>query len=89
MKIKDAVDIMGRSRHTGIIVKCLKHEDGLMYKRLYIEYCKICKDKDIIPLAYSSMYGVIRLAVARGIVRRERIVIPGKKGGATRVWMVR
>ncbi|MCK4329769.1 hypothetical protein KAX02_07990 [candidate division WOR-3 bacterium] len=89
MKIKEAIDIIGRSRHEYIMIKCLKHENGLTYKELYVEYCKICKKDNITPLVYTSMYGVIRLAVARDIVIRERIVIPGKRGSQTCIWLVR
>ena len=84
MLIKEAIDIIGRSRHGHIMIKCLKYKDGLTYKELYVEYCKICKKEDIMPLALSSLYGVIRLAVARGTIRRA-----GKRGSLTRLWLVR
>lgn len=84
MLIKEAIDIIGRSRHEYIMIKCLKDKDGLTYKELYVEYCKICKKEDIMPLALSSLYGVIRLAVARGTVRRS-----GKRGSQRRLWLVR
>lgn len=89
MLIKEAINIIGRSRHEYIIIKCLKHDGGLTYKELYVEYCKMCKKEDIMPLALSSLYGIIRLAVARGTIRRERIVIPGKRGSQTCIWLVR
>ena len=88
MLIKEVIDRIGRSRHRYIIIKCLKYKDGLMYKELYVEYCKMCEKEDIMPLALSSLYVVISLAVARGNIRRERIIIPGKRGSLTRLWLV-
>lgn len=58
MIIKEAIDRMGRSRHGAIVIKCLKHKDGLTYKDLYAEYCKMCEKEDIMPLALSSLYGI-------------------------------
>ena len=87
MKIKEAIDRMGRSRHNAIVIKCLKYKDGLTYKELYLEYCKMCEKEDITPIPYTSLHGTIRSLVAKGTVRRERIIIPGK-GSATRLWLV-
>ena len=84
MLIKEAIDRIGRSRHEYITIKCLKYKDGLTYKELYVEYYKKCKKDNITPLVYASMYGVIRLAVARGTIRRA-----GKRGSLTRLWLVR
>ena len=86
MKIKEAIDRMGHSRHNAIIIKCLKHEIGLTYKELYPEYCKICKKEDIIPLCYDSMYSTIRSLVSKGSVRIERVIMDG--GVYTRIWLV-
>lgn len=88
MLIKEALDKMVRSRHVGIFIKCLEHKDGLMYKDLYVEYCKRCKHEGIKPILYNSMYGTMVLAVSKGSIRRERIIIPGI-GNATRLWLVR
>ena len=86
MLIKEALDKKVRSRHAGIFIKCLKHKDGLLYKELYVDYCKVCKQEGIKPILYNSMYGMIALAVEKGNIRRERTIIPG--GIATKLWLV-
>ena len=88
MLIKEALDKKVRSRHVDIFIKRLKHKDGLMYKDLYVDYCKVCKDECIEPILYNSMYGMIVLAVEKGSIIRERTIIPGI-GNATRLWLVR
>ena len=88
MLVEHAIDIMGRSRHPLIFIKCLKHKDGMTYRELYVAYCKRCEQEDIKPNAYTSMYNIMRLEVARGSVIKEHFHIPGN-GTGVRIWLVK
>ena len=84
MKIKDALDRSVRSRHVGTVMECLKHKDGLMYKELYADYCKRCKEEGIEPVAFTTIYTVVKALVYKGIVMRKRGDV-----GLTKVWIVK
>ena len=88
MLIKHAIDIMGRSRHPLIFINCLKHKDGMMYRELYAAYCKRCEQEEVNPLAYTSMFNIVRFEIARGSVIKEHCHIPGN-GTRTRIWLVK
>jgi Cdc6-like AAA superfamily ATPase len=71
MLLKEAIDGSIRSRHVGIIRRCLQHEDGLTYGELYTAYCKRCEEKDVKPMARTSLHNFIQYCAEKDIVRIE------------------
>ena len=71
MLIKEAIARSIRSRHVGVIVKCLQHEDGLTYDDLHIAYCKRCKEEGIKPIVRTALHNTIHYYAEKGIVRIE------------------
>lgn len=99
MKIKEALKRSYRSRHVSLIVDCLKHEDGLTFKKLYDEYCNRCKEEGIGPVCRSSLHTIIRRYEERGIVIREKLnlyddsskfsLVSRKREFTKRIWLVK
>lgn len=90
MLIKDAIHRCIRSRHVGIIVKCLQHEDGLTYGDLHTAYYKRCEENDVKPMARTSLHNFIQYCAEKGIVRIEyhNLGIGAYRVGK-RVWLVK
>ena len=84
MKIKEAISRSVRSRHVGTLMDCLKYKDGLTHKELYEEYCRRCKEEGIEPVAFATIYTVVKALVYKGIVMRKRGDV-----GLTKVWIVK
>ena len=84
MKIKEALDRSVRSRHVGTIMECLKHKDGLTYRELYTEYCKICKEEGVEPAVYNTINTVLKSLVYKGALKREYYDV-----GLARFWLVK
>lgn len=90
MKLKEALARSVKSRHVGIIVRCLKHKDGLTYGELYADYCKICEQENIKPIVRTSLHNSIQHYKDKGIVRIEyHNVGVGAYRIGKRVWLVR
>ena len=89
MKIKEAIDRTVRSRHFSIVMECLKNKDGLTYKELYVEYCKLCEKENTKPVVYVTMYTQVRNGILMGLLRKENFATPGKQGMTKKIWLVK
>lgn len=88
MKIKEAIARCIRSRHVGIIKRCLLHEDGLTYDELYAAYCDRCKEEEVRPMARNSFHNTMQYYGYKGVIMIEYLNLGiGTYRIGVRIWL--